>query len=329
MSAIVAVMNHKGGVGKTTTTLNMACSLAASGQKVLIIDMDPQGNAATGLGLDPRSLSRGTLELVMGDDTLSDVAHKTAFDNVDLVPASFQLSALSTVSADNEDPEYWLRDALQQGCEAYDVVVIDCPPSFGMLSLNALIAADQVIIPVQGESFAIAGLQQMERTINDIRQEAEHPLDFRILLTQRDQKQNLHQIVEQEIRAHFGAQVFETAIPLEPKIAEGAFLGKPIVAHAPQSAGAAAYRGACAEWLAWRDGNRHPLSFYAAEVVTPSVQTNTTPTPPPAHWDSDEQAREETPTPPSANEFKLGIRNGVILALALTLGVALAFIGAE
>jgi len=333
MPPILAIMNHKGGVGKTTTTLNMACALGASGQRVLVIDMDPQGNAATGLGLDPRTLEKGTLDLIMGDAPLGDLSLPTAFDNVSLVPATFQLSALSTVSADNEDPEYWLRDALSDAAESYDAILIDCPPSFGMLSLNALIAAQRVIVPVQCESFAIAGLQQMERTIADIQREADHDLTFRILLTQNDTSQNLHDVVRQEIKAHFGDAVFQTSIPLEPKIAEGAFLGKPIIAHAPNSAGAKAYRSACGEWLAWLDDNRHPLSYYLSSLPKPdkteSPATQDTALPSQeTHWEQPDPSQSDPePKSPPVNDFKLGLRNGVILALALTLGMALAFLG--
>ena len=336
MSAIIAVMNHKGGVGKTTTTLNMACGIAAGGKSVLIIDMDPQSNAATGLGLDARSLEQGSYELVLGDKRLEDVAIKTDLPNVSIVPATFQLAALSTVSPDDEDPEFWLKESLLEDDHDYDFILIDCPPSFGILSLNALVAAQKVIVPVQSESFAIAGLQQMEQSINDIRTETDHALDYRILMTLSDTSQHLHQVVDQEVRAHFKDQVFHHAIPVEPKIAESAFLGRPVVLHSPGSMGARAYIQACAECLVWEHPGEKTLSDYEDEIAQGLnkwlADSHILPSGHPTHLEDDgpvEHEAKEVIHQPEVNSFKVSLRNGVVLALALTAGMALAFIGME
>ena len=337
MTAIIAVMNHKGGVGKTTTTLNMASGLAAGGNSVLIIDMDPQSNAATGLGLNIKNIEQGTYELILGDVRLDDVVQQTDLPNVSLIPATFQLAALSTISDQDVDPEFWLRESLAESTEHYNYVLIDCPPSFGILSLNALVAAQKVIIPVQSESFAISGLQQMEKSITDIRNEAEHNLDYRILMTLCDSSQKLHQLVDKEIRSHFKEQVFTTSIPVEPKIAESAFLGRPVILHSPNSSGASAYITACAEVIKWvrnttdsvediHDGILDGLNVWLKDQnIAPSARPVRLKDTPP----------EYTPTPPRANvgveknSFRVNIRNGVILALALTAGMALALIGME
>ncbi|WP_417822253.1 ParA family protein [Terasakiella sp.] len=334
MTAVIAIMNHKGGVGKTTTTLNMASALAAGNNAVLIIDMDPQSNAATGLGLNAKAIQAGSYELILGDKKLQDVIHKTDLPNLSLVPATFQLAALSSVSPDDEDPEYWLRESLEQDDIPFDYVLIDCPPSFGILSLNALVAAHKVIVPVQSESFAIAGLQQMESSINDIRVEAGHDLDFRILMTLSDPSQQLHQLVDREVRAHFKEHVFQNAIPVEPKIAESAFLGRPVIFHSPNSQGARAYIRACAECLQWtqEEGDNKDLATYRDTIVSGLKQwlkdDTITAHADPVQFDTSVKTPVKNQPPgEDVNSLKITIRNGVILALALTAGMALALLG--
>ncbi|MDV7341171.1 ParA family protein [Terasakiella sp. A23] len=338
MTAIIAVMNHKGGVGKTTTTLNIASGLAAGGNSVLIVDMDPQSNAATGLGLNLKTIKHGSYELILGEEPLETVAIDTDLPGVSLVPATFQLAALSTISSDDEDPEFWLREALKEHDGTHDFILIDCPPSFGILSLNALVAAQNVIVPVQSESFAIAGLQQMEQSIADIKIEAAHDLDYRILMTLTDQNQKLHQLVDTEIRAHFKHQVLQTAIPVEPKIAESAFLGRPVVLHSPNSLGAQAYVNACAEVLKWTKQEGKSLQEYHSAIMDGVFgwlrNKDISPTGHPIHLE--DKGPIEAQTQPvhhqaeeQPNSFRVSIRNGVIMALALTAGMALAFLGME
>jgi chromosome partitioning protein len=333
MAAILAVMNHKGGVGKTTTTLNLASALAAGGQSVLLIDMDPQSNAATGLGINLKDIERGTYELILGDAKLDEVTLKTDIPNLSLIPATFQLAALSTVSPNDEDPEFWLRESLNDESHDYDFILIDCPPSFGILSLNALVAAQNVIIPVQSESFAIAGLQQMEESIERIRLEAEHNLDYRILMTLSDQTQNLHRIVNQQVRAHFGKRVFEISIPVEPKIAESAFLGRPVIVHSPNSNGARAYIRACAESMHWLLSSSVSVDGYERNIrdgVTDWLQNKKV-----TSGRGSDQSIDRAPRPvsdshdtqASVNTYRVTIRNGVILAVALTVGMAVALLG--
>jgi len=334
MTAIIAVMNHKGGVGKTTTTLNLASALAATHKSVLMIDMDPQSNAATGLGIAHKSIEHGTYELILGDMKLSDVTLETDVPNLSLIPATFQLAALSTVSPDDEDPEFWLRESLKEDHD-YDFILIDCPPSFGILSLNALVAAQSVIIPVQSESFAIAGLQQMEESIERIRTEADHDLNYRILMTLSDASQNLHRIVDQQVRAHFGERVFETSIPVEPKIAESAFLGRPVVVHSPNSKGSRAYIRACAECLHWVDSSTKSIMAYEQDImdgITTWVHNHEIKSVQGSAQNLDDDLKEK-PDPekavPTQNAFRVRIRNGVILALALTGGMAVALLGMQ
>lgn len=333
MSVVIAIMNHKGGVGKTTTTLNMASALAAAKRSVLIIDMDPQSNAATGLGLSAYDIEKGSYEFLMGELALADVALPTGIPNVDLLAATFQLAAFSNVSGEDDDPEFWLRESLMGENLSYDFILIDCPPSFGMLSLNALIAASRVIIPVQSESFAIAGLQQMEISIGDIREEAEHDLDYRILMTLTDEDQKLHYLVNKEVRAHFGERVMQTVIPTEPKIAESAFLGRPVVLHSPESKGASAYMAAAAEIMVWAQQTEA-----AAQQCETTIRSGlkewqrdhviARPDGPALHLDDDPVHQGASSAgDPEDHSFRINIRNGVLLAVALTVGMAMALIG--
>jgi chromosome partitioning protein len=223
---------------------------------------------------------------------------------------------------------------LQEDGLEYDFILIDCPPSFGFLSLNALVAAQRVIIPVQSESFAIAGLQQMETSIQDIRNEADHDLQFQILMTLSDPAQKLHQLVDQEIRSHFKSQVFKSTIPVEPKIAESAFLGRPVVLHSPNSWGAQAYINACAELIQWCEGNDYSIQDIHHTIMEGLnkwlTSKDVAPSGHPLHLDDDgpvEHEAQEIVHQPEPNSFKVSIRNGVILALALTAGMAVAFLG--
>lgn len=331
MAAVFAVMNHKGGVGKTTTTLNLACAMAACGKSVLIVDMDPQSNAATGLGVDLRSVKKGSHELVLGEASLEDVCLETDIPNLHLVPATFQLAALSSVSPEEDDPEFWLDESLKSEDLPFDYIFIDCPPSFGILSLNALVAADRVIVPVQSESFAIAGLQKMDETITDIVRETEETLEYRILMTLTDKTQNLHRMVDQEIRKYFEETVFNIDIPVETKIAESAFLGRPVIIHSPHSRGAESYIKACLECLDWVE----PGHGITADAIFRCVEG----------WVRDRHIKQgpaqgqnlsaprasqgvvQAPRTPAENSFKVSLRNGVILALALTVGMAIALFG--
>jgi chromosome partitioning protein len=334
MANIIAVMNHKGGVGKTTTTLNLASCFAACGFRVLIIDMDPQGNAATGLGIDLKSITKGTHDFILGDCSLDEGVVETNIPNVSLLGATFQLAALSTVSSDDEDPEFWLRESLKNDPHSFDYILLDCPPSFGMLSLNALIASQKVIIPVQNESFAISGLQQMEKSIHDIRIEADHPLEFRILMTLSDQTQKLHQLVDQEIRDHFKDQVFNGYIPTETKIAESAFLGRPVLIHAPNCLGARAYQKACIQCLTWCEKEIHSEHEYQ-QRINAGIQEwrrdkKIITAHEPMHLEDSPAYETQTASAPqgqTAGELRMTIRNGVLLALALTAGMALALLG--
>lgn len=329
---IVAVINHKGGVGKTTTAVSLASAMAAAGKEVLLIDMDPQGNAAGGLGVDMTKVDRGTHELILGEGTAEDLKIATVIPRLSLIPATFGLSSLSMVSDGDEDPEFWLAESLREAPPLADVVVLDCPPSFGVLSVNALVAAQNVIVPVQCESYALTGLKQIIASIEQIIEEAEHPIEYAILLTMIDQTRKLDNLVAREVRAHFGERVFETYIPSEPKIGEAAFLGNPVIIHDRHCAGSQSYVAAAMEAIAWLDGEddiKTTLSKYG-RVVKESLSA----------WEREGRHRPEAHPQPEphldggqvatveeANDYQNMIRKSLIGALALTAGAALALMG--
>lgn len=237
---VVAVLNHKGGVGKTTTAVNLAAAWRAAGKSVLLVDMDPQGNAGTGLGVDRARVMRGTAELLRGEATAAELAMDTNVPGLKLVASSMALATADVRVAAAAGPEFALREALAR-IEGFDHVVIDCPPSFGILSLNALVAADKVLIPVQAESFALEGLNQVLYSIRRV-QDLHHPdLRYGVVLTMLDGREKLSGLVAQEVRAHLGHRVFETVIPREERISEAAFRGMPVLVLDPACEGALAY----------------------------------------------------------------------------------------
>lgn len=269
---VVAVLNHKGGVGKTTTAVNLAAAWQAAGKSVLLVDMDPQGNAGSALGIDRAHVGRGTAELLRGDGSPAELAMETSIPGLRLVASSMQLATADIrVASGDGGPEFALRHALER-TEGFDHVVIDCPPSFGILSLNALVAADKVLIPVQSESFALEGLSQVLFSIKRV-QELHHPdLRHGIVLTMLDAKEKLSGLVAQEVRAHFGRRVFETAIPREERISEAAFRGMPVLILDPACAGAQAYLRLAGEAL-YRLEGAYDVPATANAGLEPAVKT--------------------------------------------------------
>jgi chromosome partitioning protein len=239
MSRIYALANQKGGVGKTTTAVNLAACLAEAGERSLVIDLDPQANATSGLGM--RANGTSSYDLLDGAP-LAELVHPTAFANLDLVPAKPDLAGAVVELSGRSDGERYLSQSLASGSERYDFVFLDCPPSLGPLTVNALVAADRVIVPVQAEYFALEGLAGLLDTLSLVRRELNPRLTVAgMLLTMHDGRTRLAQEVEREIREHFPELVFDTVIPRNVRVGEAPSFGKPVIHHDPHCAGADAY----------------------------------------------------------------------------------------
>ncbi|MBU1540252.1 MAG: ParA family protein [Alphaproteobacteria bacterium] len=243
---VLAVSNQKGGVGKTTTAINLGTALAAIGEKVLIVDMDPQGNASTGLGV-PRETRRVTIYDVMVDGrSVDESAVPTTVPGLDIVPADADMSGVEIELSQADRRSYRLRDALRaQGSEGqtrYDYVLIDCPPSLNLLTLNAMAAADAVLVPLQCEFFALEGLTQLMKTIEMVRQSLNPTLEIQgLVLTMYDRRSTLSGQVAADVRNHFGDKVYEAVIPRNVRVAEAPSFGKPALIYDLKCAGSQAY----------------------------------------------------------------------------------------
>ncbi|HMD26320.1 MAG TPA: AAA family ATPase [Streptosporangiaceae bacterium] len=255
MKRVIAVANQKGGVGKTTTAVNLAASLAATRRRVLLIDMDPQGNATTGCGLDKSQLEKGSCELLLGECTAAEAIVALEGPGLALLPTNQDLTA-AEVRLLGAPPgrEQRLREALAPIRNDYDVILIDCPPSLNMLTLNALVAADSVLIPMQCEYYALEGLSALVATIEQIRLGANPSLEIEgILRTMFDPRNNLSTEVSAQLLMHFEDKVFRTVIPRNVRLAEAPSFGKPVLQHDPDSRGALSYLALAGEMLRRED----------------------------------------------------------------------------
>jgi chromosome partitioning protein len=242
MVKIIAFANQKGGVGKTTTAINIGASLAAIKKRVLLIDLDPQGNAGTGLGFVRAAHRQSVYGVIMGSANASDNILSTAVPNLHIMPSSSALSGAEVDLLDMENREYRLRDAINQVSDYYDYVLLDCPPAMGYLTLNALTTADSVIVPMQCEFFALEGIQHLVNTISEVQKKWNPNLDiFGILLTMYDKRYGITKSVEDDVRNTFKDKVFTTVVPRNVRVSEAPSHGKPALFYDFNSAGAQAY----------------------------------------------------------------------------------------
>ena len=247
---IVAVANQKGGVGKTTTAINLATALAAAGHRVLVIDLDAQGNASTGLGIERKARAMTSYELILGEAELENAVVATDIPGLFIIPASPDLAGADLEFTARDRREFLLSRAIRSRVGDYDEVLVDCPPSLNLLTINALVAADSVLVPLQCEFYALEGLSQLMRTIERVQRALNPRLDLQgVVLTMYDQRNNLCDLVAADVRGHLGSKVFNTVIPRNVRIAEAPSHGKPVLIYDHNCAGSQAYIRLAAEVL--------------------------------------------------------------------------------
>ena len=242
MGRIIAVANQKGGVGKTTTSINLAACLAEKGKKVLAVDMDPQGNLTSGLGVDKDSVEKSIYELIIGEVDIKEVINKEVLENLDIIPTSIDLSAAEIELIGVDDREYILRNAIDQIKDQYDFVIIDCPPSLSMLTINAMTTADSVIVPIQCEYYALEGLSQLIHTVELVKDRLNSKLKIEgVVFTMYDARTNLSLQVVENVKDNLQQNIYKTIIPRNIRLAEAPSYGLPINKYDPKSTGAESY----------------------------------------------------------------------------------------
>ena len=243
MGRIIAVANQKGGVGKTTTTVNLAAALAEEGRKILLIDMDPQGNATSGVGIDKRAAENTVYELIIGGCKADESIVKTPVSNLDLIPANIDLSGAEINLLDFKNREYRLKEAIEPVKDRYDFILTDCPPSLNMLTVNALVAADSVLVPIQCEYYALEGLSQLLHSVNLVKKRRNKKLKIEgVVFTMYDARTNLSAQVVENVKSTLKENIYETIIPRNIRLSEAPSYGLPVTEYAPNSTGANAYR---------------------------------------------------------------------------------------
>lgn len=242
MSEIMAIANQKGGVGKTTTTINLSAALAEKGKKVLVIDMDPQGNTSSGLGIDKDELETTVYQLMIGDNTFDECVQKNVFENLDVLAANVNLAGIEIETMDMEDRNYILSNLISEVEDRYDFILIDCPPSLNTLTINSMTTADSVLVPIQCEYYALEGLSQLIYTINLVKERLNQKLCINgVVFTMYDGRTNLSMQVIENVRNNLNQTIYDTIIPRGVRLAEAPSHGLPITQYDSRSTGAKAY----------------------------------------------------------------------------------------
>lgn len=250
MGKVIAIFNQKGGVGKTTTNVNLSACLAKEGKKVLVVDIDPQGNTTSGLGIDKNLLKYTMYDILLGEKNSKEVIVTSEFENLDIIPSSVGLAGAEIELTTLEDREIILKDAIDCVKNNYDYIFIDCPPSLGLLTINALTAVDSVLIPIQCEYYALEGVSQLMNTIELVRNSLNPELDIQgVVLSMFDGRTNLSIQVVDEVKKYFKGKVYTTLIPRNVRLAEAPSHGLPIIEYDPRSKGAEAYKDFAEEFL--------------------------------------------------------------------------------
>ncbi|MBO5031175.1 MAG: ParA family protein [Lachnospiraceae bacterium] len=242
MGRIIAIANQKGGVGKTTTSINLSACIAAKGKKVLVIDIDPQGNTTSGYGIEKNELENTIYELILGDCSIEDCILKEVLPNISVLPSNVNLAAAEIELIGVEKKEYILKNEVDWVKDRYDFIIIDCPPSLSLLTVNAMTTADSVLVPIQCEYYALEGLSQLIHTVNLVKERLNPELDMDgVVFTMYDSRTNLSAQVVDNVKSHLSQKVYQTLIPRNIRLAEAPSYGKPINLYDPKSAGAESY----------------------------------------------------------------------------------------
>lgn len=250
MGKVISIANQKGGVGKTTTTINLSAALAEKGKRILIIDIDPQGNTSSGFGVDKNQKENTVYELILGYSTINEAIVRNVIPNLDLIPSNVNLAGAEIELIDKPHKEAILKNELDFIQEDYDFILIDCPPSLNVLTVNAMVASDAVLVPIQCEFYALEGLSQLIHTINLVRERLNPKLDIEgIVFTMYDSRTNLSQQVVENVREHVTQKIYNTMIPRNVRLAEAPSYGEPITVYDSKSVGAESYRALAEEFL--------------------------------------------------------------------------------